>query len=166
MVYLSRGLRKFFFIELPLQIAKAPEEKPTSEQQQIVNFLPLRVLVAEDVHINRIVVLKILKSIGVTQIEIAEDGLQAVAKVSETAFDFVLMDIQMPHMDGIEATREINRYFAERGKKPPVIIAVTANATREDEEACKQAGMVEFITKPFSRKTLAEVIQRHCATPD
>lgn len=160
-----QGVGSSFYVKLPLQIGKTPQQKEDSNKEQPIDFSSLRVLVAEDVHINRIVVLKILKSIGVTKIEVAEDGLQAVDKASQTIFDLILMDVQMPNMDGIEAAMKIKRIFAERGDRPPVIVAVTANAMKEDEEACKQAGMADFITKPFSAKTLAEVIRKqHIAT--
>ena len=67
----------------------------------------------------------------------------------------------MPRMDGIEATREIRRIFLERKQSPPFIVAVTANATTEDENKCKEAGMVDFITKPYTTDLLRAVFARH-----
>ncbi|WOK09611.1 ATP-binding protein [Imperialibacter roseus] len=158
--YSTEGKGSSFYVELPLPLATHGEHSPAEKHIQPINFSELSVLVAEDVHINRLVMLKILKNIGITKIEVAEDGEQAVALASSQGFDFILMDVLMPRMDGIEATREIRRILLERKQSAPFIVAVTANATTEDENKCKEAGMVDFITKPFTTDILRAVFTR------
>jgi len=153
------GAGSSFYVELPLEASASQPASPENKPAQPSDFTGVRVLVAEDMHINRLVILKILKNLGVLQVEVAEDGLEAVSKALAHTFDFILMDLQMPGMDGVDASREIHRLYAEKSKQPPVIVAVTANAMREDEEACIEAGMKAFITKPFTSHALATVLE-------
>ncbi len=110
----------------------------------------LRLLLAEDEPINREVALEILSDIG-WQVAVAENGQEAVEQVAAGAFDLILMDMQMPVMGGLEATRLI-RQRPEYRHIP--IIAMTANAFNEDRDACIQAGMNDFLTKPVMPDTL------------
>jgi two-component system, sensor histidine kinase len=149
-----------FYVELPLALASQAHHAAAEKYTQPINFSELSILVAEDVPINRLVMLKILKNLGISKIEVAEDGEQAVTLASSQTFDFILMDVLMPRMDGIEATQKILDIFRERHQIPPFIIAVTANAMTEDEAKCREAGMVDFITKPFTTDTLTAVFTR------
>lgn len=147
-----------FHFEIPLITATPAPDAPAVKNG---DFSKLKVLVAEDVRINRVVVAKMLKNLGINNVELVEDGLSAVEKALSADFDFILMDLQMPNMDGIAAAKEIIGAFEKRNKQPPVIIALTANAMKEDELACQQAGMKGFVTKPFKSDTLAGVFNQH-----
>ena len=105
-----------------------------------------RLLLAEDNAINREIVLELLRDTGIV-VELAEDGLEAFEKVLTNAYDLILMDVQMPHMNGLEAVRAI-RDLIPWETKP--IVAFTGNTFPEDRIACTEAGMNDFIAKPLN----------------
>jgi CheY-like chemotaxis protein len=113
-------------------------------------FAGTRILVAEDNAINAEVATAILADVGFV-VDLAEDGLQAVAKAASNDYRIILMDMQMPNMDGLDATREI-RKTRPSGALP--IIAMTANAFAEDRMRCHEAGMDDFIGKPVEPEQL------------
>jgi CheY-like chemotaxis protein len=119
----------------------------------------LRVLIAEDNRVNRFVVEKMLRKLG-HEPHSVEDGREAVTAVEAGSFDAVLMDCQMPGMDGLEASREIRA----RVTNAPPIIAITAGSIKELREA-RAAGMSAFLPKPFSVETLGATLARLCPTP-
>lgn len=119
-------------------------------------FSGLRVLLAEDEPINRELVLSLLRSAGL-QVDVAMDGLAAVRAVRENDYALVLMDVQMPHMDGLQATRLL-RTMPDRQSLP--IIAVTANAFEGDRQRCFEAGMNDFLAKPVVPQALFSVVLR------
>jgi PAS domain S-box-containing protein len=122
---------------------------------------PLRILVAEDNHINQKVALKMLERMGY-RADVVSDGAEAIEAVRRQTYDVILMDLQMPEIDGIEATRQIR---AEAGGKPiPRIVAMTANVMEEDRQRCLDAGMEDFLRKPVSVTELAEALER-CPPP-
>jgi signal transduction histidine kinase len=123
--------------------------------------VPQRVLLAEDNLVNQKVVLKLLDSIGV-RADLANNGREAIDAVTRRDYDVVLMDVQMPELDGISASREIRRLLP--AQRQPQIIALTANATEEDRQRCIDAGMNLFITKPIRAAKLAAALQA-CAEP-
>jgi len=123
----------------------------------IPNFTGYRVLAAEDNASNRMVLTALLAPTGVA-LRFANNGLNALEAVrAEQTFDLILMDMQMPKMDGVEATRLIRQTSA--GQKAP-IVALTANASALDQKMCLEAGMNAFLSKPIERKRLFEVLQR------
>ncbi|OAN55982.1 hypothetical protein A6A04_10505 [Paramagnetospirillum marisnigri] len=121
----------------------------------------LRILVAEDNPVNQQVAIGLLRKLG-HSVDVAGDGVEAVESVRSRPYDLVLMDVQMPEMDGLEATRAI-RGLGGRAAGIP-IVAMTANAMRGDETMCLEAGMDGYISKPIDRAKLREVVSRHADT--
>ena len=115
------------------------------------------VLLVEDNRINQMVATEILTFSGI-RVEIAENGLQAIERVKEKTYDAILMDMQMPQLDGMEATRIIRNEL--KFTRVP-IIAMTAHAMEGDREACLEAGMDDYIPKPIDRERLMEVLSLH-----
>jgi CheY-like chemotaxis protein len=116
---------------------------------------PLRVLLAEDHIVNQKVALKILKQMGY-RADVANNGLEVLEALNRQAYDVVLMDVQMPEMDGLEATRRI-RADMPRAKQPR-IIAMTANAMEGDREKCLAAGMDHYLCKPIRISELKDAL--------
>jgi len=117
----------------------------------------LRILVAEDNTVNQRVATRLLEGQG-HSVAIANDGVQALAALEREAFELILMDVQMPRMDGFEATAAIRNREKERGIRTP-IIAVTAHAMKGDIERCLQAGMDAYISKPIHIRELNNAIE-------
>ncbi|MBI1816956.1 MAG: GAF domain-containing protein [Deltaproteobacteria bacterium] len=120
---------------------------------------PLRILLAEDNTVNQQLALLLLESMGYRG-DVASNGVEAVEAVNRLPYDLVLMDVQMPEMDGIEATRRIR---ADGPSPQPRIVAMTANAMQGDREACLAAGMDDYLAKPIRPEQLAAAI---AATPN
>ncbi len=118
----------------------------------------LKILLVEDNQINQKVALVILDKIGYSA-ELAVNGKEAVEKYANKSFDLILMDIQMPEMDGYDATREIRLFEKNNPERTPVFIcAITANRSQEDEAKCFKVGMNSFITKPFRLEELTRLL--------
>ncbi len=123
-------------------------------------FGPLRILLVDDVRLNRELVARILTKIG-HAVDLAEDGEESVRLFGQARYDLVLMDIQMPVMDGLEATRKIRELEAADGRRTPVI-AMTGQAVDGFREECLGAGMDDVLTKPLRRDEIVTMISRHC----
>jgi signal transduction histidine kinase len=118
-----------------------------------------RILLAEDNPINRVVAVKQLEKLGYT-VEIANNGLEAVEAHRQRIYPIILMDCQMPEMDGYEATKKIRQMESEQNLKPARIIAMTANAMEGDAELCLATGMDDYLAKPVDRNKLITVLTR------
>ena len=119
----------------------------------------LRILLAEDNGVNRRIAVSLLEKMG-HAVDLAVNGSEAVEKAERESYDLVLMDIQMPVMDGLEATRRI-RQSPVRGSVP--IVALTAHALAEERQRCEEAGMNGFVTKPFKPLQLCSAIDEALA---
>uniref|UniRef100_UPI0011788FCC response regulator n=1 Tax=Candidatus Entotheonella palauensis TaxID=93172 RepID=UPI0011788FCC len=120
--------------------------------------LNCRVLLTEDNLVNQEVTSGILETLN-CQFNIANNGREAVAAVAHGTYDIILMDCQMPEMDGFEATRQIRTWEQESNREPTPIIALTANAMEGDRERCLQAGMSDYLSKPFTLAQLQDAMQ-------
>jgi CheY-like chemotaxis protein/HPt (histidine-containing phosphotransfer) domain-containing protein len=117
----------------------------------------LRILLAEDNAMNQKVALRLLEQLGY-RADIATNGLEAIEALERQPYDVVLMDVQMPELDGLDATRRICERWPEETR--PHIIAMTANALPEDREACFAAGMNDYVAKPIRAEELATALRR------
>ena len=122
-----------------------------------------RVLLAEDNPVNQKVACGALQKIGLT-VDVAGNGVEAVAAWEARTYDLILMDCQMPVMDGYQASREIRA--REAGTRRIPIIALTADAMKGTEQQCREAGMDDYLTKPIDRARLSEVIQRYLSSTE
>jgi signal transduction histidine kinase/CheY-like chemotaxis protein len=139
-------------------VKKTPEESP----QATMNFFlgmnnPLKILLAEDNKVNQQVVQLMLSRLGYDDVTLAVNGLEALHELEKEHYDLVLMDIQMPVMNGLEATETIFKQFSEEDR--PQIVALTANATKEDRALSMAAGMKDFLIKPLRRERLVTALQ-------
>ena len=146
-----------FWFEVSLPACDAPAHVRLEQQLRAAEQTPLtglRVLVAEDNFVNQKVIRRTLEKWGI-QVQIANNGREALEWLSREPFHLVLMDCQMPEMDGYEATRRIRAYEQPRGLHMP-IIALTANALSGDREKCLECGMDDYLTKPVNPDLLWE----------
>jgi signal transduction histidine kinase/CheY-like chemotaxis protein/HPt (histidine-containing phosphotransfer) domain-containing protein len=141
------------------QEAKVPAE--TQFDASMSQRFPLRILLAEDNATNQKLALHLLSRMGY-RADLAANGLEALAAMERQIYDVVLMDMQMPEMDGLETTRQIQQRW--QGKKSPYIIAMTANAMEGDRETYLAAGMDDYVSKPIRIQALVEALQRGAAT--
>ena len=118
---------------------------------------PLRILLAEDNLINQKLALHLLRRLGY-QADVAGNGLEVLAALSRQFYDVVLMDIQMPHLDGLATTRRIHQELPQALR--PRLIAITANAMQGDRQACLQAGMDDYISKPLRLEELSQALSK------
>lgn len=130
-------------------------EKPLSNNEMVY---PIRILLAEDNLVNKKLAIKILEKIGYEDVDWVENGKLAYEAVQKNDYDLVFMDINMPEMDGLTATGIIRSEISEN--KQPVIIALTASALKADVLACIEAGMNDFLSKPFRQSELKELLNK------
>ncbi|MDE2369055.1 MAG: PAS domain S-box protein [Burkholderiales bacterium] len=156
---LGVGSRFWFTARLRKGVAKpGGTAAPAPSAEALLNEAARgrRVLLVEDEPINRAIMSDILVHAGL-RLDVAEDGEQAVALARDHAYDLILMDMQMPRLDGLAATRRIR---AEQGRAAPPIVALTANAFAEDKARCLDAGMCDFVTKPVVSEVLFAVLMK------
>jgi len=130
---------------------------PPASMERLAERLPLHILLVEDNRVNQKVALRLLERLGYGA-DVAANGVECLENLRRQHYDLVLMDMQMPIMDGLEATRQIRSQFAK--DQQPRIVAMTANAMQGDRERCLKAGMDDYISKPVKWESLVEAIGR------
>ena len=137
--------------------ARAPAAPEAAFDAEMGKRIPLRILLTEDNATNQKLALRVLERLGY-RADVAANGLEALIALERQRYDLVLMDIQMPELDGLEATRQIRLRWGDQ--IPPFVIAMTANAMEGDREACLAAGMNDYISKPIRVDALVSAIER------
>jgi signal transduction histidine kinase/CheY-like chemotaxis protein len=133
------------------------ERRRPEFDEHLAKRAPLRILLAEDNEVNQRLALRVLAKMGY-QADVAKNGVEVLAALREREYDLVLMDIQMPRMDGFETTRRIREEWPGAGV--PQVVAMTANAIAGDREACLAAGMDDYLSKPIEIAALQAAIER------
>ncbi len=159
---LGQGCTFRFSIRAPETVAPAPQVAATqfAADPGMSQLHPLRILLAEDNIVNQKLALRLLQQMGY-RADLANNGNEAIESIERQAYDVVLMDVQMPELDGLEATRRIVARWP-RGERPR-IVAMTANAMQGDREECLAAGMDDYVTKPIHVEQLVAALMH--ATP-
>ena len=162
----GKGSSFTYFTSLLPAIQRTTSAHPVkpSIASMVDRTTPLRILVVDDNEINQVVACKFLQKLG-CQVEVARNGREAVDSIARATYDAVLMDCEMPEMNGYEATQEIRRQEQDTTRHLP-IMALTGHASPEDEQKCRQAGMDDVVTKPMTLPTLREKLERLFAQPD
>ncbi len=153
------------FDERPVRAGAAADAAPAPFDADIGRRHPLRILLVEDIPTNRKLALRILERLGYGA-DVATNGREALTALERGRYDVVLMDIQMPEMDGFEATRHVHQRW---GRERPRIVAMTANALEGDRDACLAAGMDDYVSKPIRVEALTAALARvrpRSAAPD
>lgn len=154
----NEGRGSTFQFSIPVRLAKTPLATAAASAPA-VQLQGRRILLVEDNQTNQKVAGLMLRKLGCT-VEVAEDGQTALDLLASNTFDLVLMDCQMPVMDGFEATRHIRQSSHERFNPQIPVIAMTANAMHGDRDRCLQAGMDDYLSKPIVHATLIDMLNR------
>ncbi len=123
------------------------------------NFNGKKALVADDYLINQELTKEMLEIMG-CKVDVSDDGIETLKKYQKNHYDIIMLDVQMPEMDGYEVTRRIREIESQIGKHT-IIIAITANALPGDEEKCIKSGMDDYIAKPIKGETLENKLLKH-----
>jgi len=154
----------FHFSALVQRTGEAgPDMLEDAERRTDPSPRPLSVLVAEDNRVNQKVVTHLLEKQG-HRVTIASNGREALEKLLPGGFDAILMDVQMPEMNGLEAARAIRRAERDSGRHIP-ILAMTAHAMKGDRERCLASGMDGYVSKPIRSQELLDALQRVISVP-
>jgi len=141
------------FAQQKVSAPKADTAKPALDPEMAKKH-PLRILLAEDNQVNQKLALRLLEQMGY-RADVASNGLEAVESVKRQPYDVILMDVQMPEMDGLDATRNIRKLDIRQ----PYIVAMTANAMQGDREMCLAAGMEFYVSKPIRVPELVSALK-------
>jgi CheY-like chemotaxis protein len=154
------GQGSVFTFSLPCRPCAAPPSEVTDDGALSGLHLSGRVLVADDSPVNAMIARAMLEMMGL-EVDVAEDGQAALDQLGRTPYAAVLMDCQMPVLDGWRATRQWRVHEGAMGSPHVPIIALTANAVLGDRERCLEAGMDDYLPKPFELRDLAALMRRH-----
>lgn len=166
------GEGSVFKISVPLMVSADTTIGLSSDEEDRIVMMPdlsvMRILAVDDHPVNMMFLRKLLKKMGFAHVDEAENGRIAVEKVkaADQPYQAILMDCQMPEMDGFDASRLIRIWEEEQGQSPGIIIAVTAHAMEGDREKCLQAGMNDYIVKPINPGKLYETLGRWLFRPE
>ncbi len=149
----GKGSVFWFTVALPLAAAPVALEKDAAA----VKCRSARILVAEDIEMNRVIAAALLKT-GGHEVTMVENGKDAIEAVKQSPFDLIFMDMEMPIMDGLDATRKIRGLDGDAAATP--IVALTANALTEDAARCRAAGMNDHLAKPITKLSLTNMIEK------
>jgi len=165
---LGEGSTFFFVLTLPKHLAGVSDNVPPVPTVDYPAKAPastclcipsgIRVLLAEDVKINQMVAVRLLRQLGYT-VDIANNGIEAVDAWRKNSYSAILMDFQMPEMDGSQATQLIRALELKENRSPTPIIALTANSMEGDRELCFAAGMNDFVSKPIYKEALERALK-------
>ncbi len=146
-----------FWFTLKVKPSGRPAPAPRQTTDTKAPKTGKNILLVEDNVINQKVAMFSLQKLG-HQVDVAENGEVCLQMIRNKPYDFVLMDVQMPIMDGYEATRQIRIWEKETGAKPLYIIAMTANAEKSERSYCLSIGMNDYLSKPFKAEKLAQLL--------
>ena len=149
-------LCQYILQALSNKTSKAAETENTPQEDgNLSRQYPIKILLAEDNPVNQLLATHMLNTMGYEPVT-AENGLEVIRLMKEQHVDLILMDVQMPEMDGLETTTHIRKEMAVQ----PIIIAMTANAMQSDQDACMHAGMNDYLSKPVRLETLKIMIEK------
>ena len=148
------GLGSRFSFDLRLRLSGEAPRMPVATLDRI-RLDGTRILVADDIANNQLIARELLRAAG-AEVDTVANGVEAVAAAADGRYDAILMDVQMPEMDGLEATRILR----QRGMRRP-ILAMTANVLNQDRDACQAAGMNDFVSKPIDEQQMLAALARH-----
>jgi CheY-like chemotaxis protein len=151
---LVRGLHQLF--------RNAADPAAVADLSPLADEIPLEILLVEDNTVNQKVATRLLERLGY-RADTVGNGLEGLVAISARHYDLILMDVQMPEMDGFEATRAIRHRLPP--ERQPIIIAVTANALKGDRKRCLDAGMNDYISKPIKLDEIRDAIRRQFSSP-
>jgi CheY-like chemotaxis protein len=164
---LGEGSVFWFTVDLAIRATPIPEagERASAGVRSYRAAPGARVLLVEDNAVNQMVACGFLRRFGL-EVDIAANGRDAVKMAVATAYAMIFMDVQMREMNGYDTTREIQKSWAERGCPRAPIVAMTANAMAHDRDLCLQAGMDDYLSKPFSPEALEAQLRRWLGARD
>ncbi len=160
--YITKPIRQSNLFDTLMNVASGQQEmqvveEPTERVEKMAVRIPLRILVAEDNVVNQKVALRILQQLGYLA-EVVSNGLEAIEALQRQTYDIVFMDMQMPEMDGLEATKYIVTHWNKETR--PRIIAMTANVMQGDKERCIEVGMDDYVSKPIRIEEVQNALKR------
>lgn len=158
----EEGKGSTFYFSIPFDIGSKPEENPVLPTFKKDINRDFKILIVEDDKVNQRIISRFLQELGY-KIEIANNGIEAVNSFINDKYDVIIMDVQMPGMDGVEATKRIREY--EKGEKHTPIIVMTARALYGDKEKFLSLGFDEYIPKPIQLESMLQAIERVLFTP-